>query len=405
MSLLLDALKRAEQEKLARDPEAAPRAAAPAPRAVPAVAAPSLELQPIGGSAAGNAPARPESPAHAAQNVFQAKAAGTAPEARSRGMVWATVGAIVVVLIAASAYVWYSVSALTPQSQPVPRPRPAPVAAPASAEPLPATASPLGGGFIPLAPAPRSALPEPERAPAPGVPSAPRTASLAVAAAPVSSPAQLAEALRRDAAEVTAPAPLRLDRSPDEPRRVPPQVANAYESLRQGDLAAARRGYEAALAADPANIDAHLGLATIAARSAGRASAASHYRRALDLDPRNATALAGLAALADLSRPEALEAQLRADLERDPQAGALHFTLGNLYASQARWHEAQAAYFEAHRIEPAAADVAFNLAVSLDHLGQASAAASFYRRALDNAHGQATQFDPAVAARRLAELR
>ena len=59
MSLLLDALKRAEQEKLARQAEApaalpsndrAPHATH-APRAVPPTPASGLELQPIAGSA------------------------------------------------------------------------------------------------------------------------------------------------------------------------------------------------------------------------------------------------------------------------------------------------------------------------------------------------------------------
>ncbi len=116
------------------------------------------------------------------------------------------------------------------------------------------------------------------------------------------------------------------------------------------------------------------------------------------------TALAGLASLADYSRPEGLESQLRSDVARYPQSAALRFTLGNLYASQSRWQDAQAEYFEAYRNEPASADISYNLAVALDHLGQSRLAADFYHRALEAARGQATQFDPAPVARRLAEL-
>ena len=145
-------------------------------------------------------------------------------------------------------------------------------------------------------------------------------------------------------------------------------------------------------------------MATIEARSANRAVATEHYRRVLELDPRNATALAGLAALADFSRPDALEAQLQADLERLPESAALQFTLGNLYAAQARWSEAQAAYFEAHRLDPGSAEIAHNLAVSLDHVGQRRLAAGFYRRALEGARGRVPPFDAAAVARRLAEL-
>jgi Tfp pilus assembly protein PilF len=188
-------------------------------------------------------------------------------------------------------------------------------------------------------------------------------------------------------------------------RRVPAEVAGGYEALRRGEWTAARRAYDAAVAADPTSVDAHLGLATLAARDGNRIAASDHYRRALDLDPRNPTALAGLASLADYSRPEALEAQLRADLDRAPDSAALNFTLGNLYAAQARWSEAQSVYYEAHRLDPASPEIAHNLAVSLDQMGQSRVAAGFYRRALEGARNRATAFDPAAVQRRLAEIR
>ena len=172
----------------------------------------------------------------------------------------------------------------------------------------------------------------------------------------------------------------------------------------KGDWASARRSYQDAVASDPNSVDAHLGLATLAAREGNRVAAVDHYRRELGLDPRNATALAGLAALADFSRPEALEAQLRADLDRAPDSSALQFTLGNLYSAQGRWTEAQSAYFEAHRLDPASPEIAHNLAVSLDRLGQSRLAATFYRRALETARGRATPLDTAAVSRRLAEI-
>ena len=133
--------------------------------------------------------------------------------------------------------------------------------------------------------------------------------------------------------------------------------------------------------------------------------AAGHYRRALDIDPRNATAIAGLASIADYGQPEGLESQLRGEVARNPQSPQLHFTLGNLYATQSRWNDAQVEFFEAYRFDPANADILFNLAVSLDHIGQTRLAAEHYRRALEASRGQATQFDPAAIERRLAQLR
>jgi Tfp pilus assembly protein PilF len=210
--------------------------------------------------------------------------------------------------------------------------------------------------------------------------------------------------LLNDSASTSGAPPLKLSRTVDAPR-VPSDVSQGYDSLRRGDLASARRSYEAALAADPVNLDAHLGLATASARAGDRASATRHYRRTLELDPKNAAALAGLAALTDFSRPEGLEAQLRSDISRNPESAALHYTLGALYSSQSRWTEAQVSFFEAHRLEPGNADIIYNLAVSLDHLGQARLAADFYQRALGAAQQQNAQFDKGQVSRRIAELK
>ena len=96
--------------------------------------------------------------------------------------------------------------------------------------------------------------------------------------------------------------------------------------------------------------------------------------------------------------------QLRA-LCGGPRDGALlRFALGSHYAAQHRWGEAQSAFFEAYRLEPTGADILFNLAVSLDHMKQSRLAADFYRRAVEAAQSQPTQFDPAPVRRRIAEL-
>src|SRR5262249_35408010 len=140
------------------------------------------------------------------------------------------------------------------------------------------------------------------------------------------------------------------------------------------------------------------------ARSGNRAAALEQYAAALDIDPRNATALAGIAALTDFSNADALESSVKSDVSRYPRSAALRFTLGNLYASQSRWGEAQAEYYEAYRLDPGSSDILYNLAVSLDHLGQRRLAAEHYARALEAAKERRAQFDAAAVARRLAEL-
>ncbi len=392
MSLLLDALRRAEQEKRARQETsgAAPAAAAseeaaPEARVEPPARAPRLELEMVAEAPPAPAPApaaapaapaaAPATPARAAAKaVFAAKQ--PAPEApkSKRNLVIAAVAVVTLLVAGGGYYVWQEVNSLLPKS-PMARAAPRPVV-PAPPAGAPAKADDAAAEEKAGAEAPKARPPAAE----------PITATLL-----------------REASAASAPPPLRLTRSLESPK-VLQEVASGYERLRRGDLAGARSAYLAAIAIEPANVDAELGLATVAARSGDRAGAGRHYRRALELDPRNATAAAGLAAIADPSQAGSLEGALRGSLERNPENAALQFTLGNLLASRGRWTEAQAAYFEAYRLEPANADIVHNLAVSLDNLGQSRLAAEHYRRALDVARSRPHQFDPAPVERRLADL-
>jgi tetratricopeptide (TPR) repeat protein len=392
MSLLLDALKRAEQEKHTRNQDRP--GISEAPQA--ANSASSLELQPVTPPPASSSMGRGD--AAVAQTVFSAKAPRQMPEKSNRGALWAAAGAIGIVVAAAAGYVWYSITLLTPPpiaAKMRPRPPAAPTPAPASSEP--SSASKMEALMQPSALANLQALPSVASV-------APKAAAPAPPAPAISAEQAAVMKMLKDAPASAPAEPVRLARSA-ETSRIPAEVSAGYDALRNGDFAAARQRYAAAVVADPANLDAHLGLATVEARSGNRGAAAAHYRRALDLDARNPTAVAGMAALADTARPEAVEAQLRADAARSPRSAALQFALGNVYVSQSRWTEAQAAYFEAHRLEPGNADVLYNLAVSLDHLGQSRLAAEYYDRALEASRGQAAQFDPVPVSRRLKELR
>ncbi len=194
----------------------------------------------------------------------------------------------------------------------------------------------------------------------------------------------------------TRPAPLAIS----------PALAAGYDALNNGDFALAKRHYAEAIAADTNNVDANLGFATAAARTGEMAMAERYYRRVLEIDPRNVTAATSLLTLAINSDALPATINLEGELQRlialDPSVAASHFALGNFYAAQRRWSEAQPLFFEAARLTPQNPDYAYNLAVSLDQLGQAKTAADFYRRAL-SAKGQ-IQFDRAAVERRLQML-
>ena len=104
---------------------------------------------------------------------------------------------------------------------------------------------------------------------------------------------------------------------------------------------------------------------------------------------------------ADLNQTES---RLKTLLAQQPDAAALHFTLGNNYVSQSRWTEAQQSFFRAFSIDSTNADYAFNLAVSLDHLNKIKLASKYYSKALVLAGDTTVGFEKAQASKRLKEL-
>jgi Tfp pilus assembly protein PilF len=224
-------------------------------------------------------------------------------------------------------------------------------------------------------------------------PARPAPSATGQAAAGESAEPRLAPAAPRSPVRVTAGSP-----------RVDPVIERAWEALQAGDLPRARAEYQRALGANPRDRDALLGLATIDARTQRFESAEAGYLRVLELEPRDPYAQAGLIALRGQTDPLQSESRIKNMLAQQPDAAFLNFPLGNQYAAQGRWPDAQAAYFRAFSADPDNADYAYNLAVSLDHLGQGKLALEYYRRALALAGNRAVGFNSAQVEARIREL-
>ncbi len=174
-----------------------------------------------------------------------------------------------------------------------------------------------------------------------------------------------------------------------------PRVAAGYAAYQEGRLEAARNEYQLALREEPGNRDALLGLAALDMREQRYDSADAMYRQLLRTDPRDPYAHAGLLALRGQGiDPVTAESRLKTLLATEPDSAVLNFALGNQYAQQARWAEAQQAYFKAVVAEPDNPDYAYNLAVSLEHLRQAGPALDYYRRALALDRGSQRKLRP-----------
>lgn len=453
MSLLLEALKRAEKAKEEAQrrsgADAAPSSApAPAPAAAPMrqelslqqeaaaepkpvmtrsqlpdihqpleilsddiaparTAAPEPKPTPASSSRPGTQARAREEPAPdaaraGARKVFEVKFKETNP----RLPFYITMGVLGVFALGTGVYFWYQLR--PPQALVNPNPTPSAVAA--------APSQPASPG------APISAAPAATTAGIPGLPGVPAAAATAPVQAPVP-PAQARgprpsaiptdpppPASRAKRPAVAAPSAPAADSAPQlnisrPVAQINPQVEVAYAAFMSGEIATARTAYEAALRDDPSNRDALLGLAAVDVRTGRLDAAEAAYVRLLRADPRDAHAQAGLLGLRSARvDPLAAETRVKGLLAGDPGAHVLNFALANQLAQQGRWPEAQQQYFKAYSSEPDNPDFAFNLAVSLDHLRQFKLARQYYERAVGLAAKRGASFDVAAARTRIQQL-
>ena len=279
---------------------------------------------------------------------------------------------------------------VAPASNPAPSSAPAIAAAPAAAtqDPTPPVQAQASSGAI-VAP--------PQPTPAAGSVQRPATTAQ-VRRSPIAA---------TPAAEPRAPRPAGAARAPVQVTtsgpRVDPSVERGWEALQAGDLARATEEYNRALHANPTDRDALLGLAAIETRTQNFERAEARYLKVLELDPRDAYANAALIGLRGGSDAQQAESRLKTLLAQQPDAN-LSFALGNQYASQRRWAEAQQAYFAAFTGEPENADYAYNLAVSLDQMRQPRLALDYYQRALKLAGNRPVGFNTAQVETRVRDL-
>jgi Tfp pilus assembly protein PilF len=375
-----------------------PGTAAPAMGAAPRAAA-SQESR---AAERGTASAAPERAA--ARKVFEAKIR----EPNPRLPFFITMGALGAFAIGTAVYFWIQLRPPSLLANPNPgRPAAEAQASAAVPEAKPAAPAAASTGLAAIPGLPGTAAPHTPAAaaPAPSAAAAPAVVP-AVPAAPAAS-TQKPPPIRPATAAPSASAPAARQELAFRqlPAQVHPRVEAAYGAYLAGDVAAARKDYEQVLREEPANRDAMLGLAALDVRAGRYESAEATYLRLLQSDPRDAHAQAGLLALrSPRMDPIATESRVKTLLAADPSAHILNFTLGNQLAQQGRWAEAQQEYFKAFSAEPDNADFAYNLAVSLDQLRQSKLALDYYRRAIALAEKRAASFDLAGARERAVQL-
>ena len=340
----------------------------------------------------------------AARNMFDAKAA--AAPARNRTFAFAIGIFTFAVTLGIVGYFWWQLQPKTGfpsggvpirASTPV-APQVSPVAAPA-----PSTASTGSAGTTTAAQGLAGQVPAAGQAALVPVPAA---STPAVAPSSTPSAVQARKKQRADvAAESENDGAIRLVRVTKSPLQVNPALTKGFDNFNRGNFAAAKAEYESVVKAEPQNLEALHGLAAIAVRE-GRWNVADHfYERILVADPKDAAAMSAMINLHGQSNPVAAESRLKGIVSEQPESAAAQFALGNLYAGQQRWADAQQAYFKAYSADAENPDTLYNLAVSLEHMNQTKLAHQYYSLALEAAKRRPAGFDLAVAGARLAALR
>jgi len=367
MSLLLDARKKSQQAQSAQGRDG--NHAGSELSLEPYTDSPSQSASPAGSSPHTVAPNN--SARLSGQNLFNAKS--RAPSFALAGInrnLLIALGGTVLFLTVGAGYVWYAIS-------------------PGNTQPQHSISKPVIASLEKPAVTPPQKIPEPE-----------------IISPQADSPKSTVIPKTKHRAKIAAKAPKARDNNPvhieqhrDEP--IDPILLKAYSDYRSGNFEPAQQQYRKVLDLDSNNTDALLGLAVIAQRRGEDDMAAHYYAQVMSLDPRNAVANAGLSALTTGSNRES---RLKTLLNEQPNSSPLLFALGNYYAEQSRWGEAQQYYFNAYKLGPNNAELAFNLAVSLDRLGQKKPAVQYYQNALQLDPENHADFDHAKISKRIEAL-
>jgi tetratricopeptide (TPR) repeat protein len=176
----------------------------------------------------------------------------------------------------------------------------------------------------------------------------------------------------------------------------------AYEALRKGQLAEARRLYVSFVGQRPQSRDGLLGLLFID-HALGDDRQVQQDLANLSLFHSHDPSVAGAQFLINGGDPGLTESRLRTMMLRLDQPGPLYFSLGVLYTDQQRWADARLAFQKAVALDPTQLDYIFNLALVTDVQGDTAQARNLYERLLtllEASHQRAIAFDrDAVVAR------
>jgi len=183
-------------------------------------------------------------------------------------------------------------------------------------------------------------------------------------------------------------------------------LTRAWTAYNASDYEQASKLYTQVLEREKNNRDALMGMGAIAVKNKNDKQALQYYNRMLQLDPRDPVANAAILNMNNsMNEDQQSESRLLYLIKMEPDAAHLYYALGNKYAAQSKWPEAESAYFSAFEHDSSSADYAYNLAVSLERIGRSKQAVQYYRAALQLAQGSNVSFSIDVVEKRLSQIK
>jgi len=180
----------------------------------------------------------------------------------------------------------------------------------------------------------------------------------------------------------------------------------AYQAYQQKKWALSELFFREVVALNSEHTNAQLGLAGSLLNQQKFKESLDVYYQVLDSSPNNLYAIEGIASIMQQFPSQNTQWQdtLSQVLKDYPDSALLKSAMGNIFAQQNNWQEAQNYYFDALALEPTNAMYNYNLAISLDYLKQYASAIEYYTKALLYKTNQ-TNFDEVVIKTRLAALK
>ena len=181
-------------------------------------------------------------------------------------------------------------------------------------------------------------------------------------------------------------------------------VVDAFAAYQVKDYALAETNYVQALEIEPNHVDALAGLAAVHLQTNRLSAALAGYERLLSVEPSSAVASSAILTIHAKDPEWDSESDLKLLLQQYPEAHQLHYALGSVFVGDKRWADAKQAFLAAHRLAPGNANYSYNAAVSMEKVGEQSAARFYYEAALATA-GQESNIDRRAVSAHLETLK